>query len=179
MAALGKPDAGDDDAVQRIAAGEEAGRGIDRRSERRIVVLRAEEGLVAPERVVRHHDAVANAVLEHELRVDAPLVLAKALEHVAAEESVGALPDLAVGVEETERAYWPRQPSMLAAAAAGIGEDKQAVLIVGRAGARVVDADLVVVVLAGVLPQSAELESVIAPNLGESIAEVVDHAAGA
>ena len=65
------------------------------------------------------------------------------------------------------------------AAAAGIGKGEQAVLIVGGAGARVVDADLIVVVLASVFPQCAELERVIAPDLGEGIANVVDDSAGA
>ena len=92
----------DDDAVQRIATSDEAGDGIDGRSKGRIVVLLAEEGLVTPERVIRHHDAVADTILEHKLRVNAPLVLREALEHVAAEERVGTRADLAVGVEETE-----------------------------------------------------------------------------
>src|SRR5207244_12390141 len=60
-----------------------------------------------------------------------------------------------------------------------ICEDKQPVLIIGGSGAGVVDADLIVVVLPGVLPQPTELESVIPPDFGEGIAGVIHDAAGA
>src|SRR5260370_16115871 len=60
-----------------------------------------------------------------------------------------------------------------------MGKDKEPVLVVGGTGPCVVDADLVVVVFRNVLPQATELESVSCPNLGESVADVINDAAGA
>ena len=76
---------------------------IHRGSEVRIVVLLAEERLVAPERVVRHHDAVADTIFQHQFRIHAPLVLDEAFEHVAAEQGVGTRADFAVRIEQAQR----------------------------------------------------------------------------
>src|SRR6185312_2553962 len=76
----GETVAGDDHAVVAIAAGQEASSRIDRWSDVGIVVSRAEECLVTPQRVVRHHHAISHTVLEHELRIHPPLILREPLE---------------------------------------------------------------------------------------------------
>src|SRR5690242_9422416 len=91
-----------DHAVVLVAARREARNRADSRRQRRAVILRAEEGLITPKRMIGVHDAVADAVLEHQLRIDAPLVLAEELEHVAAERRVGTCADLSIGIEVAE-----------------------------------------------------------------------------
>lgn len=63
----GEATARNNDTVQRVSAGNEAGDRVDCWSKRGIVFLLAEKCLVPPERVIRRHDAVADTVLEHEL----------------------------------------------------------------------------------------------------------------
>src|SRR3954447_20711548 len=97
-----EPAARNHDAIQRISASDKPCGWIDSGSKQGVVILFAEERLVTPQCVVRHHDAVAETIFEHQLRIDAPLVLAKAFDHVAAEERVGTRANLAVSIKQAQ-----------------------------------------------------------------------------
>src|SRR4051794_35952603 len=65
----------------------------------RIVRGRIEYGHVAPQTIVRLHDAVANTVFKFKLLRDLPTVLQKELEHIAAVWRVAARSEFRIRVE--------------------------------------------------------------------------------
>src|SRR5262249_42496064 len=85
-------------------------------------------------------------------------------------QRVRTVSDLRVGIEDSERRVSHGRP---AAARSGIGEQELAILVV-RASRACLDVDFVVVVFAGALEQTAELERVISPNPGKAVGNVVN-----
>jgi len=106
-----------------------------------------------------------------------PVVLRKNSAHVGAEERVRLLADFAVGVEDAEGGVG-HGGSGGGVAVARVGEDELTILVVGCAGGGAADADLVIVILTGVLPHAAEDKSVIADDLGEVVGDRIDDTAG-
>src|SRR6267378_3852011 len=169
---------GNDHAIVELSygrrTGDEAGLGVDRHRNVRIVKLGIEDDHIAPQGVVGNDNRITEAEVDGQLLPDLPGILPETLPHVGAEDGVRAVADLRIGIKQPQSRVGTcdSRPT-----GSGIGEEELAILVV-RAGRASLYVDLVIVVLAGLLKQAAELQGVITLDPGEAVGQIVDGARG-
>src|SRR5207244_3164924 len=119
-------------------------------------------------------DGVSQAVGQCQSGRGLPGVLSEALPHIGAEYGIGTVADFGVRVIKTQGSVGNSEAR---AAGAVVRERELSVLVVG-AGRASLHVDLVIVVLAGALPQAAKLNRVIAFNPGKAVRNVVNGPSG-
>src|SRR5882762_6657851 len=174
----GKSAPGDDHAIVELSygrrTGDEAGLGIDRHRNVRIVKLGIEDDHISPQSVVGNDNRITEAEVDGQLLPDLPGILRETLPHVGAEDSVGAVADFGIRIKQPQSNVGGRDSGPSGPA---IGEQELAILVV-RAGRASLYVDFVIVILAGLLKQGAELQGVITLDPGKAVGQIVDGARG-